>query len=139
MIKIKDYIFNENEIEYIKKELEGIIVCPKAVNVELKAIENATFEDIEWNYENNNEYCNVFYEDRIKELEEENERLKELNVCVGCNNNPDYKSRIDKAIEYIEEHKRNVYDTFGEGIVFGEMGGIKEIIKILKGEENESN
>ena len=136
MIKIKDYIFNENEIEYIKKELEGIIVCPKAVNVELKAIENATFEDIEWNYENNNEYCNVFYEDRIKELEEENERLKELNVCVGCNNNPDYKSRIDKAIEYIEEHKRNVYDTFGEGIVFGEMGGIKEIIKILKGEEN---
>lgn len=75
--------------------------------------------------------------DYITNLQEENKTLKELNVCVGCNNNPDYKKRIDKALEYIEEHKRNVYDTFGEGIVFGEMGGIKEIIKILKGEEND--
>ena len=21
-------------------------------------------------------------------------------MCVGCNNNPDYKTRIDKAVEY---------------------------------------
>jgi cell shape-determining protein MreC len=39
---------------------------------------------------------------RIKELEEENKTLKELNVCVGCDNNPDYKSRIDKAIEELK-------------------------------------
>ena len=139
MIKIKDFIFNENEIVYIVEFDEDNKLRVRTSKEVWFDIPNATFEDIEWNYENNNEYCNVFYEDRIKELEEENERLKELNVCVGCNNNPDYKSRIDKAIEYIEEHKRNVYDTFGEGIVFGEMGGIKEIIKILKGEENESN
>ena len=44
-------------------------------------------------------------------------------------------NNLDKTLKYIEEHKRNVYDTFGEGIVFGEMEGIKEIIKILKGEE----
>ena len=43
-------------------------------------------------------------EKQVKELEEENNTLKELNVCVGCDNNPDYKSRIDKAIEYIEEN-----------------------------------
>ena len=35
--------------------------------------------------------------DYITNLQEENERLKELNVCVGCNNNPDYKSRNEKA------------------------------------------
>ena len=138
MIKIKDYIFNENEIEYIKKELEGIIVCPKAVNVELKAIENATFEDIEWNYENNNEYCNVFYEDRIKELEEENERLKELNVCVGCNNNPDYKSRIDEAIKYIKDNVA-VY-SFGnksEDYAHWEFddSNIQDLLQILNTEE----
>ena len=139
MIKIKDYIFNENEIEYIKKELEGIIVCPKAVNVELKAIENATFEDIEWNYENNNEYCNVFYEDRIKELEEENKTLKELNVCVGCNNNPDYKSRIDKTIEYIEENKQLfMFDNLRKDgtLQYTIECDADDILKILKGEEN---
>lgn len=45
----------------------------------------------------------------------------------------------DKAIEYIEEHKRNVYSDFGEDIVFGEMEGIKELLKILKGEDNDEN
>lgn len=39
--------------------------------------------------------------DYITNLEEENRILKELNVCVGCNNNLDYKSRIDKALDYI--------------------------------------
>ena len=163
MIKIKNHIYNENEIISIHESTENDSISIKFKTDSYFILENATFEDIEWNYENNNEYCNVFYEDRIKELEEENKTLKELNVCVGCDNNPDYKTRIkeleeenkklnelvqfnvkttttltkriNKAIEYIEEHKRNVYDTFGEGIVFGEMGGIKEIIKILKGEE----
>ena len=122
MIKIKDYIFNENEIEYIKKELEGIIVCPKAVNVELKAIENATFEDIEWNYENNNEYCNVFYEDRIKELEEENKTLKE---SLG-----EMTKRNVKATVYIEKNS----SAFN-----GEEEHLDKVYTILKGEENENN
>lgn len=30
-------------------------------------------------------------EDYITNLQEENEILKEMNVCVGCNNNSDYK------------------------------------------------
>ena len=47
------------------------------------------------------------------------------------------QQRIDKVIKYIEEHKRNVYDTFGEGIVFGEIEGIQEILDILRGEDNE--
>ena len=68
------------------------------------------------------------YEKRIKELEEENKTLKELNVCVGCDNNPDYKTRIDKAIEYIKQSQNyilpnNVY-----------VNG-NDLLKILKGEE----
>ena len=65
--------------------------------------------------------------DYIDELEEENKTLKELNVCVGCNNNPDYKSRIDKAIKLLEE------DYFEDG----SGNNVEEVIKILKGEENE--
>ena len=63
--------------------------------------------------------------DKIKELEEENKTLKELNVCVGCNNNPDYKSRIDKAIKLLKE------DYFEDG----SGNNVEEVIKILKGEE----
>lgn len=93
MIKIKDYIFNENEIEYIKQELEGLIVCPKAINVELEAIENATFEDIEWNY-TGYEKVQPDYENIIKKYEEENKRLKDkeyqaiglLNICLSGRN-----------------------------------------------------
>ena len=99
-----------------------------------------------------------FYEDRIKELEEENKTLKELNVCVGCNNNPDYKTRIkeleeenkklnelvefnvkttatltkriNKAIEYIEK-KSSAFN--------GEEEHLDKVYTILKGEDNESN
>ena len=63
--------------------------------------------------------------DYIDELEEENKTLKELNVCVGCNNNPDYKSRIDKAIKLLKE------DYFEDG----SGNNVEEVIKILKGEE----
>ena len=61
--------------------------------------------------------------DYIDELEEENRILKELNVCVGCNNNLDYKSRIDKAIKLLEE------DYFEDG----SGNNVEEVIKILKG------
>lgn len=66
----------------------------------------------------------------IIELKEENKTLKELNVCVGCDNNPDYKSRIDKAIEILES-KKHCERLFGgvEGKTFTEQA-----IEILKGE-----
>ena len=77
---------------------------------------NKTFED--YNKDLNNQ---------LDKLEEENRILKELNVCVGCNNNLDYKSRIDKAIKLLEE------DYFEDG----SGNNVEEVIKILKGEENE--
>lgn len=58
--------------------------------------------------------------DYITNLQKENERLKELNICVGCENNPDYKSRIDKALEIIERNENKA--------------PIDEALKILKGE-----
>lgn len=67
----------------------------------------------------------------IKELEEENKTLKELNVCVGCDNNPDYKSRIDKAIDYIIE--RYDYQSHALTHTF-DKDNVRELLKILKGE-----
>ena len=63
---------------------------------------------------------------KIDELQQENEILKELNVCVGCNNNPDYKSRCEKAIEYIEKYV-SYYDMEGD---------LRDrLLNILKGED----
>ena len=151
MIKIKDYIFNENEIREIKQ-------CKNYLRLDLTYsgpylhIDDANYEDIEWNYgatqnatqetgclvfqenkrleELKGNYIKVIVEkdNKIKELEEENKTLKELNVCVGCNNNPDYKTRIDKAIKYIKEGQsmtstKQVY-----------ISGV-DLLKILKGEK----
>ena len=81
---------------------------------------------------------------RIKELEEENERLSKNQryykngvFCLEYDKETmsdmidDYKSRIDKALLYIEEY----YDNFG----WLELrpSNLKELMKILKGEENE--
>ena len=48
------------------------------------------------------EYYNIFKDilDYITNLQKENKILKEQNICVGCENNPSYKSRIDEAIKY---------------------------------------
>ena len=45
------------------------------------------------------------------EYAEENETLKNLNVCVGCDNNPSYKARIDKAIEYIKNENTERFNN----------------------------
>ena len=111
MIKIKDYIFNENEIREIKQ-------CKNYLRLDLTYsgpylhIDDATFEDIEWNYggqpskewldmyrklDDNNlelmdELDNTYK--RIKELEEENKKLKEqlLNYQIPPHNQKCYKT-----------------------------------------------
>ncbi len=55
MIRIKDYIFNESEINYIWESNEEELYVQLKTDVEenvsnCKKIRNATFEDIEWNY-----------------------------------------------------------------------------------------
>lgn len=155
MIKIKDYIFNENEIKRIE-----LLRYTNYSTIEVTTNDGrcdcgpATFEDIEWNYEDeqirkcldsinreeeleeeNKKLKEELHKasldiqeltekdigcpswcDKLKELEEENKQLKELNVCVGCENNPDYKTRIkelDKEntkllSENVDLHNENV-------------------------------
>ena len=64
---------------------------------------------------------------QITALQKENEALKELNVCVGCNNNPDYKTRIDKASDMLVCAYGGNDDYY--------MERIKKAQKILKGED----
>lgn len=47
-------------------------------------------------------------DDFNRHLLNENKQLKELNVCVGCKNNPNYKQRCEKAIEYIKQKTQEV-------------------------------
>ena len=143
MIRIKDYIFNENEINkirFIPENTKLLVDCYK--NEDYIEIRKATFEDIEWNYENNNEYYNVFYEDRIKELEEENKKLKEQLDMLVKDDEEQQKTIIrlgtiiDKAIEYIEEHVA-VCGFGNKALPHWEFDddNIQDLLKILKGEE----
>lgn len=154
MIKIKDYIFNENEIEVIYPTdyhgTEGLKVCFK--NDFNMIVDNATFEDIEWNYGKNkadDEYIELFNKyqrlsNRNEELEEENRKLaqdnyylkeenkqlKELNVCVGCENNPDYKTRIKELDKENTKLESENVDLHNENV------DLKDKIKELEEEIN---
>ena len=120
MIRIKNYIFNENRIVQmcINENNNLEIDTDNSFPIVIKDVK---FDDIEWNYENNNEYCNVFYEDRIKELEEENKTLKE---SLG-----EMTKRNVKATVYIEKNS----SAFN-----GEEEHLDKVYTILKGEENEN-
>lgn len=143
MIKIKNFIFNENEIQYINKTKENIYINFRDGDIE--TIPSATFEDIEWNYEDEQIRKCLDSISREEELEEENKQLKELNVCVGCENNPDYKTRINKAKRFIIENaiSSDKWEEI-EPLQFKPIGWIKykqlsknkveELLKILKGE-----
>lgn len=82
--------------------------------------------------------------DKIKELEEENKRLSknqryykngvfslEYDKETMSDMIDDYKSRIDKAIAYIEKSidSEDIYEQFLS------TGETKDLLKILKGEE----
>ena len=110
MIKIKNQIFNENNIISIKEQNNHIIIDTKLFEI---SIDNATFNDIEWNYEyikeNIDEYIslsNDYYtlEKRYKELEEENNRIEleneKLKSWVDSLNKDNHKFKDKlKAIE----------------------------------------
>jgi uncharacterized protein (UPF0335 family) len=76
MIKIKDYLFNESDVREIETHKKDLMVEFKDGYYEV--VENATFDDIEWNYENkiSESLSYDLAKARIKELEEENKNLK---------------------------------------------------------------
>ena len=69
------------------------------------------------------------------QLQKENEILKELNVCVGCNNNTDYKSRIDKAIKCVEKLDENKLEIGDNLLILDNY--LSDLLDILRGETNE--
>ena len=83
-----------------------------------------------YNYNMSKKYMNKL-EAKIKELEKENKVLKELNVCVGCEDNPTYKARIDKAIEYIENNELICF------IDYDTKKFKNELLDILKGNDKQ--
>lgn len=97
MIKIKDYIFNENEIKWYEKDNEDIKVV--FVNDTHIYIDDTTFEDIEWNYGNTElEELKLDYSAVVtgyKKLEEENKELVETNYNLAT-----------KKTEFEEENKK---------------------------------
>lgn len=126
MIKIKDTIFNENEIQYImeysEKELQIMFKDQSDIYVE------ATFDDIEWNYQ---EIDNKQKSDkskrraykRIEELEEENIMLRSAWDDM-FKKWESQVNKVGKAIEYI-----------GNGNIGIPTKTREKIIKILKAEE----
>lgn len=145
MIRIKDYIFNENYIKRIILVNNKKLII-KFSDEDTKIIDNTTLEDIEWNYDGKIiSLENRFKE--IKELEEKNEKLKKeskqlrvLNVCVCCNER-NLEDRINKAIEYINNndlyYQEEMYD-YEENLELGnpdDSEAKKDLLKILKGEE----
>ena len=78
MIRIKDYIFNENDIRkiYYNKDCDTLCVGFRDKDLVTNWVENATFDDIEWNYG----------EDENNKLRENNRELVETNVKLAIEN-----------------------------------------------------
>ena len=91
MIRIKDYIFNENEILAIHKDKMNGGIDFEYGNDKFKTFPDATFEDIEWNYgsdkaqislqnQSANDTCGELQQriDKIKEYIKQNEKIMVL-------------------------------------------------------------
>lgn len=150
MIKIKDYIFNENEITHIVQksnenlDTDYLIVYGKDKNEHKFITINATFEDIEWNYGNNisESLSYDLAKARVEELEEENKKLKDELELKDFNYTKfrhleesndilkeeleEEENKIDKAIEYMDRRDLEWGSEEHE-----------KMMKILKGEEND--
>ena len=71
MIRIKDYIFNENEIREIK-QYKNYLRLDLTYSGPYLHIDDATFDDIEWNYgsQDNQDVASKYLVDRLKVLDD---------------------------------------------------------------------
>lgn len=140
MIRIKDYILNENEllgIVYIKKENKLELISKDKYS---EFIENATFEDIEWNYGNNisESLSYDLAKARIEELEEKNKRLEErvgqfsntINDLGRTNVN--IQRKINNTLKETEELYKMTKEQDSDNVNL--IDRLKNILKTLKGE-----
>ena len=144
-------------VEYTLKPKQCVILYDYITN--LQTIEQQYSAILSENVELENKITNLQEEleeqkrieqaslDTINNLQEENERLKEIEkehknctrkhwqqkCAEHCANEMIYKSRIDKAVEYIKEciDSEDIYEQFLS------TGETKEILNILNGGKNE--
>jgi protoporphyrinogen oxidase len=144
MIRIKDYIFNENDIRriYYNKDKSCLCIGFRDEDLVTNWVENANFSDIEWNYGNNisESLSYDLAKARIEELEEENEKSKnDIKLLLKENGNKErvikkQEEILNKAIEYIEK----LFILEDDNVTYEfKNDEIKPLLKILKGEEND--
>jgi hypothetical protein len=119
MLKIKDYIFNENEILQISKGVQNTLFLTLKYSDKLQQIDNATIEDIEWNYgtpqetqrKMQKELCkSCYYRDtisnKLKEFEEKNKTFEDYNKDL--NNQLDKLEEENKQLKEENQAVRNI-------------------------------
>ena len=136
MIRIKDYIFNENEIKWFEKynEEEIKVVFVNDTHIYIMA----TFDDIEWNYEHSNikedEYIELSnkYQRLLNRNEELEESLDEQRTTSAL-----LARKIIKTITLTEELYKMAKEQDSDNVNL--IDRLENILKTLKwGEENES-
>ena len=124
---------NSISLKEFEKIVENtyVILCDKDYITNLQEKLNNQAEEINRLYKQREKFMKKY-----DYLKEENESLKELNVCVGCNNNPDYKSRNEKTIELLNRHDidtGDIYYKYNGRFVKSELK--ERIREILGGDE----
>ncbi len=155
MIRIKDYIFNENEIEQLQ-EISNFTDDEKVVHEKVLQVcrktksdfymLDATFDDIEWNYADKeinylrhrekelkyyNEILENQYQDKlkeIKELEEKNNTYKQI-MASREKKLTVYKNKIKELEEENKKLKEELIKMYG---VVAENSKLRDSIKIIK-------
>ena len=144
----------------LKQLLDYIINLQKQIEEYQKALDETTSEKIDLQqkveqYENPDDLT-LFYmwvdekaKDKMKALQEENEHLKKQNNGLHNlivqhideeDNLIDYKSRIDKAVEYIMTELIDEWNIKNNGYVSGSdlpADAIIPLLNILNGDEDE--
>lgn len=110
MIKIKDYIFNENEIREIKQ-------CKNYLRLDLTYsgpylhIDDATFEDIEWNYGATQNATQTATQNKIDdeyiELSNKYQRLLNINEDLEAEHKELVETNYNLATKKTELEKEN--------------------------------
>ena len=125
MIRIKNMIFDKSDIVFIEKVETGIRVCPKTLNVSIKEIKDATFDDIEWNYDN----LEKIQADKLSE--ELNNLANDYSLVVAeCKK---YKEKFGKARKYMFLNA-NYNEYMGELLSGLSVDNCNELLKIIDGE-----
>lgn len=141
MIRIKDYIFNEKEINQIRFEPAHKIIVDAKYSNSFIYIGEATFDDIEWNYGNNisESLSYNLAKARIEELEKENKKLEErvgqfsntINDLGRTNVN--IQRKINNALKDTEELYKMTKEQDSDNVNL--IDRLENILKTLKGEE----